>query len=69
MGIPCNFCSFEDMKRRYTEKGKSLVTLPSKGQLGGVDVFAVSDGEEPNKNPAYGNWVCWFMSLPSKCSC
>lgn len=70
----CNYCRFEDIKRRAKRDGKKVYTIHSTSMttLGGVSVYVLNKGEKPPKNDSEkddSRKVAWFMELPNHCCC
>lgn len=63
----CNWCSYQDIKKRFKGTDIRVLTRDEKGfSLGGVNVYAVPRGEKLDRAKHY---IAWFMQLPERCCC
>lgn len=61
----CNYCSFEQLKKRAKRDGKVVTVKRSTFELGGSEVYVHKKGEVLSKQ----NWVAWMMLIPTQCEC
>lgn len=67
----CNFCSFQNVKRRAHKEGNKITLMPG-GSMGGVEVFvhpADVEIEKLSEQERASWWSRWFMELPDHCCC
>ncbi len=75
MGVgPCNWCQFNDMKRRAAAKGADVILRKGSIELNGrfpegVDAYVVPRDEELQEGRDSDQWKAWFASLPDSCVC
>lgn len=67
----CNYCSFVDLKSRYSKQGMVVEVMPDM-KNGGVNVYVRNPNDKlDTRSPDDGNkqWKVWYMELPSECVC
>ena len=63
----CNYCTLQELKKRYKGTDTKLLRRDDKGfALGGENVYAVPKGERLDTEK---HFVAWFMEMPNKCQC
>lgn len=65
----CNYCTFQWLKRRAEKEGKVVTVIPSKSELGGVDVYVHSAKVIKPQINRNRHWKAWFMELTDECAC
>lgn len=72
---PCNYCSYQGIKRRAKEKGLvitkkrhlSATKIGGKDHyMGGVNIYRHKKGETIDHDK---HFISWFMELPDSCKC
>jgi hypothetical protein len=70
----CNFCSLREIRRLANREGKVVSIRPSKGEMGGVNVY-VHPKEVHIRAGIEGSMLhhtyfkAWFMSIGDHCTC
>jgi hypothetical protein len=73
-GNICNYCKLRGMRQVAEARQKVIKVRPSRGQLGGVNVYEVPDtGKHYDLKEGTGDhdryYVGWFQSVTDHCVC
>lgn len=69
---PCNYCSYQRIKKRADDDGLLVSLLPAHWGMGGTEVYVSPvdvDVEKMSEIERHKYYKAWFMSLPDHCCC
>ena len=73
----CNRCFIQELRKRASDEGKTLIFQPVEDSMGGTNILFVPKnnanlpfyGQETKEDVKKEFFFCWMFQIPENCRC